>query len=105
MKTFQLNGKLSEGALKYRPLKNEFQTNDWNIKILSVAFISQTNEEINEVITISCNFVTGEMYSASEELITYEQPVQMFQLKLTQTNKKTAFRNQFYKTFTLISQP
>lgn len=92
MKTVLLSGKLTKGVLTYRPLRDEFQTNDWYLKVLSIGLSTQINEEWNEIITISSNFVTAEKYSDTEQLITYEQPLQLFSVKLTATNKKASFR-------------
>lgn len=78
MKVIPLTGNLSE--LKYRPINQEFQSKSWYIKLCSVAFESQV--EFQNTLIISCNFVTSEMYSKSGTILTYQQPLQMFFVKL-----------------------
>lgn len=75
--------------IKYRPINQEFQNKTWFIKLLSASFESQVEFQNNVV--ISCNFVTSEMYSQSGQIVTYEQPLQVFFLKLG-LNGKNSFR-------------
>jgi len=75
---------LTKGQVKYRPLGREFQNNRWFVKINSVAFESTTAFE--EAVTITCNFVTSETYS-SNSIISYEQPLQMFLLRVAANGK------------------
>ena len=94
MKTVKLKSNLQKtgGAFKYRPLPTEFQTNNWFVKIVNISFSLKGNEEINELLTITCNFVTAETYSNSSEIVSYEQPMQMLNLRLTPATKKSCHR-------------
>jgi len=85
MKTICVKGRISSGVLKYRPIGREFQSNNWILKLNSIAF--QTTENFYEVVTVTCNFVTSEKYSADNKVETYELPLQMCHFKLAPNEK------------------
>ena len=97
MKTVKLKANLLNGHLRYRPLSSEFQTSAWYLRLSSVCFELKSQEDVNEFITVSSNFVTSLKYSDTEELTTYEQPMQLFLLKLTTNSRKSSFR--FHDSF------
>jgi len=88
MKTVIVSGVLTNGHIRYRPIGREFQYNNWYIKLNSVAFKSSTAFE--EAVTITCNFSTNQNYS-SNSIVNYEQPMQMFYVKLA-ANGKSVYR-------------
>lgn len=97
MKTICIRSDLSKSAvLRYRPLGREFQTNNWYIKINSIAAVSSESALFNDTVTLTCNFVTSETYKNSS-IVSYEQPLQMFQLKVQANDKSTIrFNDQFW---------
>jgi len=84
MKTLIVSGDLTKGLLKYRPIGREFQSNNWYLKLNSVALKSSV--VFDEAITITCNFSTNQNYS-SNTIVNYEQPMQMFYVKLAVNGK------------------
>jgi len=88
MKCLIVQGLLTNGQLKYRPVGREFQFNKWFLKLNSVAF--ETTVAFEEAITVTCNFATSERYS-SNSIITYEQPLQMFFVRVA-ANGKAVYR-------------
>ena len=96
MKSVCIKGNLKNGTITYRPLSREFQTDNWYIRLASEGFELISQEKVNEFLTITSNFVTAEKYSEKNEKISYEQPLQLVNLKLSkESNKgdnKTAFR-------------
>lgn len=90
MKIVEIQTVFPNGELVYRPVNREFQTNNWYIKVLHVGFECLQNNEINEVLKVSCNFVTSEKYLANI-VKTYEQPLQMCYVKAS-PNGKSAHR-------------
>jgi len=76
-KSVLIKGSLKSGKLKYKPYPtNEFIENYRSISIGSVSFIS--NEQIDTVFHISCNFIKAQKYDADFQVVSYEQPLQNF---------------------------
>lgn len=81
IKSILLKGNLT-APLNYRLCPNtEFSSGAWN---LSIAAISYSCEDANfkTICSLSCNFVRGQKYSASEgSTISYQMPLVLFSLE------------------------
>lgn len=90
MKTVSISSVFTtQHQLVYRPIHREFQSNNWYLKILFVG-VEAGRTEINDILTLSCNFITAESYS-NGAIHQYEQPLQMFLVKCA-SNAKNAYR-------------
>jgi len=90
-KSVQIKGnlKINQGILKYKPYPSrEFNNTYKLIAIDNAAYFS--NEPVNTVCTLTCNFVKSQAYNTNYQISSYEQPLQSFVIN---TNKKFQLKN------------
>lgn len=87
-KSVTLRGNLKDGKLIYRPYpSNEFIDVYSSLAIGSI--ISSSKIDIDTSLTISCNFIKSQKFNENYQVISYEQPLQSFQVN----SKKLQLRN------------
>jgi len=88
-KSIQIKANLSSQRLSYKPYPStEFNNTFKFIAIESIAYF--TNEEIDTVCTLSCNFVKSQAYNDRDQITSYEQPLKSFVINVA---KKHQVRN------------
>jgi len=88
-KSVQIKANLKTETLIYKPYPStEFNNTYKFIAIESVAYYA--NEEIDNVCTLSCNFVKSQGYNERNEVSSFEQPLKSF---LINSNKKFQQKN------------
>lgn len=96
-KSINVNGNLNQGPVRYTcyPV-NEFSQGKWLISINSVTFDSTQN--YSNTCAITCNFVTSKKRSTNGDIQIYEEPLNIFHLKSSQTASRGIFRfcNYYY---------
>lgn len=76
-KCVQIKANLSTETLTYKPYpSNEFNNSYKFIAIESVAYYA--NEDIDNICTLSCNFVKSQAYNERNEVSSFEQPLKSF---------------------------
>lgn len=102
LKSVQIQKNILNDNLIYKLCPStEFSNGTWKIAIANVSFTS--NEALNYICSITCNLVTAQKYSDSFQVEFYEQPLNSFGLKVTDTNPRSIIRFATLQWFTINS--
>ena len=117
LKYFPIKSVILKGALNSRERKeivyrlcpiNEFSDGVWNLSLASLCYsVKPLAIQIQDIFSVSCNFVKGQKLSLSHQIETYEQPLSMFIFNNVQ-NKITKniiyFEKQWFHINTLSNE-
>jgi len=103
LKSFIINGNLQDGKLLYKPYpSDEFSTLKY-ISISSVAYQVKSEVPIQNVCSISCNFVKAKRFDKDFKVVSYEQPMQSFLINNSKTLQLTRYNFAWFR-FNSISE-
>ena len=91
IKSVIVSGNLKNGLKHSLCPRSEFSEGAWNISVSAIA-VDFKIESYNELCEISCNLVKSQKFNASFEVECYDQTLNIFALKCSETEKKNVIQ-------------
>jgi hypothetical protein len=96
IKSVLIQGKIKEKLVYKLYPSNEFSEGVWNLCLVSISYSTDTNDNVKDIFSISCNVVKNQRFSESNEIEIYDQPLNSFLLDTSLKKNTIYFGTQWF---------